>query len=240
MTDNLFIGNIFRPETSCYNNNENAWDRLSLYPTITSWRKRRKSWTKQWLQTSSVLLPHPLPEDPGGCCCQRQCKWQQEDGHHCLLTRLQSCWVVMIRDHKITWEEDIIFTRSISTSILEIWHKQSKIQKPNSAQTSSSFRAGKHHVHCWNKTHKPSMHECNRRFNWEERQGTTEVSTTDLALPNQCTHTTACPYFMLTSPPPSVNTPIEDLGCAPAYPACGISSSWKPEPNTVSSLTHPG
>lgn len=84
------------------------------------------------------------------------------------------------------------------------------------------------------------MHKCNRKFNWEERQGTTEILTADLALPNQCTQTTAYPYFMLTSPPPSVNTPIEDLGCAPAHPACGISSSWKPEPDTVSSLTHPG
>lgn len=127
-TGNLFIGNIFRPETSCYNNNENAWDRLPLHPTITSWRKRGKSWTKQWLQTSSVLLPHPLPKNPGGCCYQRQCTWQQEDGHHCLLTRLQSCWVVMIRDHKLTWEKDIIFTRSISTSILKIWISNPKFR----------------------------------------------------------------------------------------------------------------
>lgn len=100
------------------------------------------------------------------------------------------------------------------------------------------FRAGKHHIHCWNRTRKSSMHNCKRRLNWEERQGSTEVSRSDLALPNECTQSTACLYFTLTSPPPSINIPIEDLGCAPAHPARGISSSWKPEPDTVSSLTH--
>lgn len=110
-------------------------------------------------------------------------------------------------------------------------------------QISSFFKVGKHHMHCQNETKKKkkkklSMHECKKRLNWEERRGSTEVSTAHLALPNQYTQTAACPDFTLTSPPPSINTPIEDLGCAPAHPACGISGSWKPEPYIVSSLTH--
>lgn len=78
-----------------------------------------------------------------------------------------------------------------------------------------------------------SMHDCNWRLGWEESQESTKVLTTD-AAPSK----PMCPYFLLISPPPSINTPIEDTGCAPAQPTCGISSSWKPESYIVSSLTH--
>lgn len=82
------------------------------------------------------------------------------------------------------------------------------------------------------------MHDSNWRLSWEESQRSTEVSTADAAPPNQHALTAACPYFLLISRPPSINTPIEDTGCTPAQPAYGISNSWKPESYIVSSLTH--
>lgn len=205
-TGNLFIGSSFRPETSSHNNNEYVWARLSLQPAISSLRKKGRSRK----EPTAFICPitSSSSKGPGGCCYQRQHgTWQQEEGHHSLLPRLQSCWVVMINRHyMLTWEEDIIFTRNIPTSMLEIWCWQSKTQGPNSAQTSSFFRAGKHPAHCWNKTLKSSMHDSNRRLNWEERQGSTEVSTADLALPNQCTQRlqlalTSCWLHLL---PPSI------------------------------------
>lgn len=82
------------------------------------------------------------------------------------------------------------------------------------------------------------MHDCNWRLSWEESQGSTEVSTADAALQIivlwlQLALTSY--WFHLL---PYINTPTEDTGCAPAHPACGISSSWKPESYIVSSLTH--
>lgn len=101
----------------------------------------------------------------------------------------------------------------------------------------SSLTAGKYHTAGTRHT-SHLICDCNRRLNWKEKKSSTKVSTADVALPKQYTQTTACPYFMLTSPPCSINTPIVDLGCVPAHPARGISSSWKPELDTVSSLTH--
>lgn len=61
-TSNLL--EALRPEASCHNKNEHVRTRLSLQPAITSLKKkgrRRKELSKQWLQISSVLLPHTLP-----------------------------------------------------------------------------------------------------------------------------------------------------------------------------------
>jgi len=70
----------------------------------------------------SVPLPHPLPRTLENATIRDStARGSKRRGTRASSQCFRSLWVVMINRHDVlTWEEDIVFTRSIPTSILEI------------------------------------------------------------------------------------------------------------------------